>query len=91
MNNKKILVVSFLFPNVNQPNHGIFVLNRLNAMSKYADITVINPIADSLLHRKINKFNHLQSIPEVEVINGVNVYHPRFFYITWPSKKKIII
>jgi teichuronic acid biosynthesis glycosyltransferase TuaC len=81
MNNKKILVVSFLFPNVNQPNHGIFVLNRLNAMSKYADITVINPIADSLLHRKINKFNHLQSIPEVEVINGINVYHPRFFSI----------
>ena len=42
---KKIIAISYLFPNCNQPNHGIFVLNRLKAMSKYADITVINPIA----------------------------------------------
>lgn len=77
----KILAISYLFPNCNQPNHGIFVLNRLKAMSKYADITVINPIADSPVHRKLNKFSHLQNIPTLEVINGINVYHPRFFSI----------
>jgi teichuronic acid biosynthesis glycosyltransferase TuaC len=78
---KKIIAISYLFPNCNQPNHGIFVLNRLKAMSKYADITVINPIADSPLHRKISKFSHIQNIPEVENIEGINVYHPRFFSI----------
>jgi len=78
---KKILAISYLFPNCNQPNHGIFVLNRLKAMSKYADITVINPIADSPLHRKISKFSHLRNIPELENIRGINVYHPRFFSI----------
>jgi teichuronic acid biosynthesis glycosyltransferase TuaC len=78
---KKILAISFLFPNCNQPNHGVFVLNRLKAMSNYADITVINPIADSLLHRKFSKFSHLQSIPELENIKGINVHHPRFFSI----------
>jgi len=78
---KKIIAISYLFPNCNQPNHGIFVLNRLKAMSKYADITVINPIADSPLHRKISKFSHLQSIPELEVIEGIDVYHPRYFSI----------
>jgi len=75
---KKIIAISYLFPNCNQPNHGIFVLNRLKAMSKYADITVINPIADSPLHRKISKFTHLQCIPKFEVIDGISVYHPRF-------------
>jgi teichuronic acid biosynthesis glycosyltransferase TuaC len=78
---KKILAISYLFPNCNQPNHGIFVLNRLKAMSKFADITVINPIADSPLHKQISKFAHLQSIPELEVIEGIDVYHPRYFSI----------
>jgi len=78
---KKIIAISYLFPNCNQPNHGIFVLNRLKAMSKYADITVINPIADSPIHREISKFSHLQSIPELENIEGINVHHPRFFSI----------
>ncbi|MBA6352876.1 glycosyltransferase [Colwellia sp. BRX9-1] len=77
----KIIAISYLFPNCNQPNHGIFVLNRLKAMSKYADITVINPIADSPLHKQISKFAHLQSIPELEVIEGIDVHHPRYFSI----------
>ena len=78
---KKILAISYLFPNCNQPNHGIFVLNRLIAMSKYADVTVINPIPDSPLHRFINKFNVLKSIPEKEALGGITVYHPRFLSI----------
>jgi glycosyltransferase involved in cell wall biosynthesis len=77
----KIIAISYLFPNCNQPNHGIFVLNRLKAMSKYADITVINPIANSPLHNKISKFAHLESIPELEVIQGIKVYHPRYYSI----------
>jgi glycosyltransferase involved in cell wall biosynthesis len=78
---KKILAISYLFPNVNQPNHGIFVLNRLKAMSRYVDVTVINPIPDSLFHRRLAQYNHLASIPAVEQIDGLTVYHPRFFSI----------
>lgn len=85
-NRKKILAISYLFPNCNQPNHGIFVLNRLKAMSKYSDITVINPIADSPIHRRVVKFSHLQSIPELEIISGISVYHPRFFSIPGHAK-----
>lgn len=77
----KILAISYLFPNSQQPNHGIFVLNRLKAMSNYADITVINPIADSPLHQHIDKFKSLQNIPLEEELHGVHVYHPRFFSI----------
>jgi glycosyltransferase involved in cell wall biosynthesis len=77
----KILAISYLFPNCNQPNHGVFVLNRLKAMSKYADVTVINPVANSPLHGKISKFSYLKDIPEFDVIDGLEVYHPRFFSI----------
>lgn len=78
---KKILAISYLFPNCQQPNHGIFVLNRLTAMSKYADITIINPIPDSPFHRFIDKFKPLKKIPESETMNGLTVYHPRFLSI----------
>ena len=29
----------------------------------------------------IDKFKHFNSVPEFEVINGIDVYHPRFFSI----------
>jgi teichuronic acid biosynthesis glycosyltransferase TuaC len=78
---KRILAVSYLFPNSQQPNHGIFVLNRLKAMSKYADVTVINPVPTSAIHKYVDKFKFLEKIPESEILQGVNVYHPKFFSI----------
>jgi teichuronic acid biosynthesis glycosyltransferase TuaC len=78
---KKILAISFLFPNCNQPNHGVFVLNRLKAMSNYADITVINPIPDSPLHGFFNKFSALRSVPYQEELEGLTIHHPRFLSI----------
>ncbi|MDU0356364.1 hypothetical protein RS130_22935 [Paraglaciecola aquimarina] len=80
---KRILAISYLFPNCNQPNHGVFVLNRLKAMSRYADITVINPIPNSPLHGFIGKFAVLKDIPEKEELGGLSVHHPRFLSITW--------
>jgi len=78
---KKLIAISFLFPNSEQSNHGVFVLNRLKAMNKYVDITVINPIADSFIHKSISRYAYLSKIPEVEIIDGIKVYHPRFFSI----------
>jgi teichuronic acid biosynthesis glycosyltransferase TuaC len=87
----KILAISYLFPNSQQPNHGIFVLNRLKAMSQYADITVINPVADSPVHKHIDKFKGLQDIPLEEELHGVHVYHPRFFSIPGHLKSLEVI
>ena len=70
------------------PFHGIFVLNRLKAMSKYADIKVINPIPWSPIHPFIGKFKKLKSIPEKELIGGIEVFHPRFLSI--PGHVKFI-
>ena len=78
---KKILAISYLFPNSQQPNHGIFVLNRLKAMSKYAEVTVINPIPWNPLHLFFKKYKHFRAIPSIDNIGGLTVYHPRFFSI----------
>jgi teichuronic acid biosynthesis glycosyltransferase TuaC len=67
------------------------VLNRLKAMSQYADITVVNPIADSPTHKHIDKFKGLQDIPLEEELHGVHVCHPRFFSIPGHLKSLEVI
>ncbi len=81
MSRPRILAISYLFPNREQPNHGIFVLNRLRAMSQYADITVINPIPWSPLHRFFKRYRHYSNLPEKDELQGLTVYHPRFLSI----------
>ncbi len=80
-NRKKILAISYLFPNLEKPNHGIFVYNRLNAMANYADITVINPIPWSPLHSFIDKYKHLRNIPAKTQRGNLTIYHPRYLSI----------
>ena len=77
----KVLALSYLFPNRNKPDHGIFVLNRLKALSQYVDIKVINPIPWFLGQNLFDRYKHRSSIPLQDIIGGLDVYHPRFFSV----------
>ena len=50
-------------------------------MAEYADVTVINPIPWSPLHRYIDKFKHLSRIPFKTTRGKLTIYHPRYFSI----------
>lgn len=76
-----ILALSYLFPNIEQPNHGVFVFNRLNALTHYTNVKVINPIPWSPLHRFIPKYKHLANIPYKTKRGNLDIYHPRYFSI----------
>jgi teichuronic acid biosynthesis glycosyltransferase TuaC len=77
----KVLVLSYLFPNRKKPDHGIFVLNRLKALSQYVDIKVINPIPWFPGQNLFERYKHRSSIPLQDTIGGLDVYHPRFFSV----------
>jgi len=77
----RILVISYLFPNRIYPNHGIFVLNRLKAVQAYCDIKVINPIPFFPFSTRFRRYKDFNKIPYIEIIEGIEVYHPRFFII----------
>jgi len=81
MDKIKVLAISYLFPNEVHPTHGIFVFNRLEALSKYVDITVINPIPWSPLHEFLPRYSALKSIPRKTKLGNLVIYHPRFFSI----------
>ena len=77
----KLLVISYLFPNCITPESGIFVLNRIKAVSKYCDIRVINPVPWFPGCSKFERYKNFNLIPEREKIAGIDVYHPRYFII----------
>lgn len=76
-----VLAISFLFPNSRQPNYGIFVLNRLKALSQYVNIKVINPVPWFPAGNRLARYRETKQIPAYEIIAGLDVYHPRFFSI----------
>ena len=77
----RVLAVSYLFPNSVYPNRGVFVLNRLKAVREYADVTVINPILWFPLCSRLARYQGYERIPRHEVIDGIDVYHPRFLSV----------
>lgn len=77
----RVLAISFLFPNSVYPNRGIFVLNRLKAVQAYADVKVINPILWFPFCSRLARYEGYDRIPARETIDGIEVFHPRFFSI----------
>jgi glycosyltransferase involved in cell wall biosynthesis len=77
----KILAVSYLYPNLVYPYHGIFVHNRLKAVSHYHDVKIINPIPYFPCSRFVTRYKGYERIPMREKIEGLDVYHPRFFSV----------
>lgn len=77
----KVIAISYLFPNKIMPNSGIFVFNRIKSVSKYCEVEVINPVPWFPLSRLFKKYKNYSEVPKVESIDGIKVYHPRFFMI----------
>lgn len=78
-----VLTVTTLFPNSQQPSHGIFVETRLRWLTQDGRVkaTVIAPVpwAPPLLPNP--ELARLRSVPACESRNGFTVYHPRYLVI----------
>ncbi len=78
----RILVFSTLFPNAAAPSHGIFVENRLSAYRrKYdAEVKVVAPVPwFPIGHPLFGRYGAYARAPRMEIRDGVEVFHPRFF------------
>jgi teichuronic acid biosynthesis glycosyltransferase TuaC len=77
----RLLVFSTLFPNAEQPNHGIFVENRLRHLvaTGQATATVVAPVpyfpSGSALFGPWSRFAR---VPRIETRHGLTVHHPRY-------------
>jgi glycosyltransferase involved in cell wall biosynthesis len=78
----KILVFTTLFPNNIWPNHGIFIKERMASVAQLEgrDVRVVAPVPYHPPFRLGWRWNYSQVVRE-EVIDGIQVYHPRYFVI----------
>jgi glycosyltransferase involved in cell wall biosynthesis len=77
----RVLTLSTLFPNAAQPNHGVFVENRLKETLALGGIeaTVVAPVPYfPFAHRIFGRYAAFARAPLREVRQGVDIWHPRY-------------
>jgi glycosyltransferase involved in cell wall biosynthesis len=80
MSSPRLLVLSSLFPSVAQPGAGLFIRERMFRVGKRIPIVVVAPQAWFPLQGLVRLFRpHFRPpAPRFEVMQGVEVYRPRF-------------
>lgn len=80
MNQKiKVLVISHLFPNPYKTFLGIAVYDRIMELSKHFEVKVIAPVPWAPKFKYFNPYYEYCQIPFREKINGIEIFHPRYF------------
>ena len=77
----RLLTFSTLFPNAEQPNHGIFVENRLRHLvaSGEAQSEVVAPVPFFPTGSAVfGGWGRLARVPRHEVRHGIDIHHPRY-------------
>jgi glycosyltransferase involved in cell wall biosynthesis len=77
----RVLVFSTLFPNAAQPNHGVFVENRLRETLALGGIeaTVVAPVPwFPITHPLFGRYAQFARAPRREMRHGIEVRHPRY-------------
>jgi hypothetical protein len=71
--------VTSLFPSASQPTHGIFVLQRLQAMARHgAWVQVLAPVPYVPPGPVPERYAELRAIPRSDEIGGFPVRYPRY-------------
>jgi len=80
----KLLTFSTLYPNAQQPNHGIFVETRLRYLvaSGKVESRVVAPVPwFPSSHPRFGHYATLAQVPRAETRNGLSVVHPRYLVV----------
>ena len=76
----KILVFTTVYPNSKQKNLGIFVHERMRRVANLCELKVVAPIP-WFPFAGFFKEKYRVRPPRVEIIDGVEIHHPRFFLV----------
>ena len=76
----KVLVFTNLYPNQQNQNFGVFIRNRVLALSKIenVEVKVVAPVPYFPPINISEKWYRFSQIPRSEIIDGLEVYHPRY-------------
>jgi glycosyltransferase involved in cell wall biosynthesis len=80
MKSVRLLIFTTLFPNQEQPNHGVFVENRISRVANCdAECVVLAPVGWFPFRDNVfGAWGRLARVPRRELRHGLVVYHPRY-------------
>lgn len=76
---KHVVIVSNLYPNINEPNRGVFIKQLTDNLSDDYDITVVAPTP--WRPKLFNVLKGLTSLPSKDNVGGIDVFYPRHIVI----------
>jgi teichuronic acid biosynthesis glycosyltransferase TuaC len=80
-----VLTFTTLYPNAEQPTHGIFVENRMRQLVKrhpQVKVTVVAPVPwFPFKSRRFGRYGAQARVPREEQRHGIRVLHPRYLLI----------
>ena len=76
----RVLVLSSVFPNGRDPLFGVFVKERIVRVAEHCQVIVVAPIPWFPFAGLIRR-SHPRDVPRSEVIDKLQVYHPKFFSV----------
>ncbi len=79
----KVLIFTSLFPNHLQPNSAVFIKQRMShfAKLKNCEIKVVAPVPYCPQWPFLGKYYLYSQIKPTEVMEGIEIYHPRYIVI----------
>lgn len=81
----RVLVVTTIFPNAENPGAAPYVRRQTAALAKRAEIEVLALLRWSPASRLVRRFSYwgkdFSRVPTEEVIDGLRVRHPRFLHL----------
>lgn len=77
----KILVITNLFPNKLEPERATYNRQQIYMLSKFCEIKVLAPIAWYPFKNIFDRNIKVSHIPDREIIDGIEVFHPKYFMI----------
>lgn len=73
----RVLVLSSTFPSEKQPTRGVFVRERVRRLAKRCEVVVVAPLPWFPMNRWLRA--ERDAVLNLEIQEGLRVYHPRFF------------
>ncbi|MDP1808303.1 MAG: glycosyltransferase family 4 protein [Actinomycetota bacterium] len=77
----RVLVISHLFPNSQDPVLGTFVAGQVRALSRLCEVSVVCPVPWAPPWRGLPKYFAYSQIPRNSKLDDVPVYFPRYFIL----------
>jgi glycosyltransferase involved in cell wall biosynthesis len=79
----RVLTFTSLFPNSIQPWHGSFVCQRVAALARRPGnfVEVVSPVPYAPAWIPAQKWKAASRVPDQEMIEGLSVFHPRYFLL----------